>query len=133
MGTFRNCYYGFEPKRVEEKAPVMIDGVEAINTLCPVSKLTGHRTNPLTLLGMVSDGNARLLDNILQVLPEVKQMDAPDDVKIDMLVPSDLGSFAERDAMISRLADVADILFEKPSDVAQAATVLDTSVEVAPE
>lgn len=113
MSTFRNCDFSYLPdyRFSDDNCPVLIEGVESIETLCPVSSLTGHRTNALTLLGMVTDSNARLLDNILQVLPSVQELDVPDDVKIDMLVPSDYGSFAERDAVVKRLADVSDVLF----------------------
>lgn len=117
MSTFRNCDFFYQPdyRFSDDNCPVLIEGAEAIETLCPVSKLTGHRVNALTLLGMVTDSNARLLDNILQVLPSVQELDVPDDVKIDMLVPSDYGSFAERDAVIKRLADVSDVLFQSVS------------------
>lgn len=115
--SFRNCDFGYINinRFSDEGVPVLIEGAEAIETLCPVSKLTGHRTNALTLLGMVTDSNARLLDNILQVLPSVQEMDVPDDVKIDMLVPSDYGSFAERDSIVRRLADISDVLFKSVS------------------
>lgn len=114
MSSFRNCNFDFVPsiRFYDDDIPFLIEGVEAIETLCPVSKLTGHRTNALTLLGMVTDSNARLLDSILQVLPSVQEMDVSDDVKIDMLVPSDFGSFAERDAYVKRLADISDVLFK---------------------
>lgn len=114
MSTFRNCKFGYinDFRLSDNGLPPIIEGLEAIETLCPVSKLTGHRTNALTLLGMVTDSNARLLDNILQVLPSVQEMDVPDDVKIDMLVPSDYGSFAERDSVVRRLADISDVLFQ---------------------
>lgn len=114
MSTFRNCDFSFvnNHRFSDDGIPFLIEGLESIETLCPVSKLTGHRTNALTLLGMVTDSNARLLDNILQVLPSVQEIDAPDDVKVDMLVPSDYGSFAERDAVVKRLADISDVLFQ---------------------
>lgn len=114
MSLFRNCDFSYvnEHRFCDDGVPVLIDGAEAIETLCPVSKLTGHRTNALTLLGMVTDSNARLLDSILQVLPSVQEMNVSDDVKIDMLVPSDYGSFAERDSVVRRLADISDVLFK---------------------
>lgn len=117
MSTFRNCDFLYNPdfRFSDDNCPVLIEGAECIETLCPVSSLTGHRTNALTLLGMVTDSNARLLDNILQVLPSVQELNVPDDVKIDMLVPSDYGSFAERDAVLKRLADVSDVLFRSAS------------------
>lgn len=51
--------------------PNLIDGVEVLDALCPVSKKTGLRENPLTLLRkVVSDpAKARLLEMALMELP----------------------------------------------------------------
>lgn len=117
-----NVFKGFGLRRVNinivkrsvSKEPAILEGREALETLCPVSSLTGHRMNPIQLLGMVTPSNERLVGSILQELPVVQQMDAPDSVKIEQLVPAEFGTFAERDAVIQNLSSIADVLFKKP-------------------
>lgn len=114
--SFRNC--NWNRPQISRSAlsdePRIIDGAEAINTLCPVSSATGLRSSVISLLGMVTNQNQRLIDSILTELPAVREMDAPDDVKIQQLIPAEFGTFAERDAQIQRLSTIADVLFEKP-------------------
>ena len=104
-----------------DKMPYLIDGVNELDTLCPVSKLTGHRGNPLQLLRMaLSDKNSRLLDSILQELPTVQELDVSDDDKLSLLVSRlDTGSFAENDVLVQELSKVTDILFPDNREVQQ--------------
>lgn len=97
----------------DDSEPRLIDGVEILDTICPVSRLTGHRTNPLTLLGAVTDGNARLLQSVLAELPAVKSDPrVSDDDKLDLLVSRlDTGTFADMDAVRDALASISDSLF----------------------
>lgn len=107
----------------------IIEGAVDIDTLCPVSKLTGHRTNPLTLLGIaLGDKQSRLLDKLLQELPTVQSMDVSDEDKISLLASRlSTGSLAEHDALVDSLASVADTLFSDSSrDDKAVQTVIDT-------
>ena len=114
--------FGFTPSNWDkplnvdiDNEPRLIDGVEIIDTICPISKLTGHRTNPLTLLGAVTDGNARLLQAVLTELPAVQSDPrVSDDDKLDFLVSRlDTGTFADMDAVRDALASISDSLFVK--------------------
>lgn len=100
---------------IDKDVPSLIDGVEIFDTICPVSKLTGHRTNPLTLLGAVTDGNARLLQAVLAELPAVQSDPrVSDEDKLDMLVSRlDTVTFADMDAVRDALASISDSLFVK--------------------
>lgn len=97
--------------------PVVIEGADILHTLCPVNPLTGHPSSVLSILHHVTDGNKALVDKILQDLPAVQQADVPDDVKIDMLAGVDVGTFAEKDAFLSRLTDVASVLLPSNNEV----------------
>lgn len=100
---------------IVKEVPSLIDGVEILDTICPVSKLTGHRTNPLTLLGAVTDGNARLLQAVLAELPAVQSDPrVSDEDKLDLLVSRlDTGTFADMDVVRDALASISDSLFVK--------------------
>lgn len=103
--------------------PVAIEGAAEFETLCPVSKVTGHRANPLTLLKLaLSDKNSRLLDAILQEVPTVQQLQGvDDDTKLDLLASRlATGTLAEHDQLVSQLEKVADLLFPKTPDLAKA-------------
>lgn len=100
---------------VDPDAVAVIQGVQEYDTLCPVNPLTGHRDSPLQILKYaLSDKNAGLLDVILQELPTVKQMNAPDSVKLDTLVSRlDVRGTAERDEVRNALLKMSDILLDK--------------------
>lgn len=51
--------------------PIVIDGADVYDTLCPVSKLTGHRESPFKLLGKLTGANSQLLNQVLAELPSV--------------------------------------------------------------
>lgn len=100
-------------------APQILNGAVEYDTLCPVSKLTGHRGSPLSLLGLaLGQKQSRLIEGILQDLPVVAAMDIPDDDKLSLLVSRHhSGTLAEQDLVVKQLGEVADVLFPKGSDV----------------
>lgn len=105
--------------------PIAIEGALEFETLCPVSNVTGHRANPLTLLKLaLSDKNSRLLDVILQELPTVQQMTGvDDDMKLELLASRlSTGTLAEQDQLVSQLQKVADVLFPQAPELAKAAS-----------
>lgn len=74
--------------RVNKDLPVVIDGVEAYETLCPVNELTGTRANPLELLMALSNDpvRSRKLTALLSELPTIaSDSRLSDDQKIGML------------------------------------------------
>ena len=95
-------------------APVLIEGVKEINTLCPINKLTGKRANVLSILNMVTDGkvNERALKLVLQELPSEPQDSAMSDAQRFEFVQTRLstGSPAEDAVVSERLFAVADAL-----------------------
>ena len=73
----RICFY---PNRVPQNevqnvcldVPAkVLEGEELYDTLCPVSKLTGHRMSVFKLLGKLTGAKADLLNAVLQELPTV--------------------------------------------------------------
>ena len=56
----------------ERNLPNVIEGTELIDTLCPVSKNTGRRENPLSLLGKLTGAESSLLNSVLQELPTLR-------------------------------------------------------------
>lgn len=96
-------------------APRVIDGVEAYEVLCPVSKLTGHRENPLSLLkSLMNDPvKSRQLDAFLQELPTIDvSKGLSDDDMVDLMMDRlSTGTPAEDDKYRRMLESVAgDIL-----------------------
>lgn len=50
--------------------PVM-EGLELLDVVCPVSKATGHRQSPFKLLGKLTGAKADVLNAVLQELPTI--------------------------------------------------------------
>lgn len=96
--------------------PVVIEGVESYDVLCPVNKLTGCRENPLELLRTLSNDpkRQRLLDGILVELPTIaSDSRLSDDDKIDMLMCRlSTGCPAEDDLYREKLEVIAEPLFK---------------------
>lgn len=93
------------------ESPTLIEGQLEYDTLCPVSKVTGHRTNPLDVLGMqLGPDKARLVNSILQELPYSNEPSS--DGNFEMLVSRlDTGNTpAEREQLARDLYRVADSL-----------------------
>lgn len=72
FGCFRPCTDN-EPEKVVECAPMnsVIEGVEILDVVCPVSKFTGHRESPFKLLGKLTGAKADVLNSVLTELPAV--------------------------------------------------------------
>lgn len=102
--------------------PPMIEGATEYETLCPISKVTGHRANPLTLLQLaLSEKNSRLLGSILQEIPSIpSDKNLSDEDKIRLL-PSvrTVGTQAEQDNLVRELMQVADVLFPDNKELQQ--------------
>lgn len=79
-----NAKFVGEIPMIVGNAPCVIDGVDIINTLCPVNKKTGLRENILSLLKkLVSDPAKQAL--LLQCLQELPTNDGPQGVSDDIL------------------------------------------------
>lgn len=96
-------------------APVLIEGKQEFETLCPVNPLTGHRDSPITILRYaLTDKNKGLLDKVLVELPTIKQMDVSDEIKLDTLVSAlDIQSQTDRDIVAKELLSISDVLLDK--------------------
>lgn len=82
FGLFNDCTV-VEPKSLIDEykgsllehdrvLPNVIEGAELLDTLCPVSKNTGRRGNPLALLGKLTGADSNLLNSVLQELPVLR-------------------------------------------------------------
>lgn len=107
------------PKVSYETRPIagychIIEGVAVMDTLCPVSKLTGYRENPLLLLSRVLDpAKARLVDSVLQQIPSMTPEGSKisDSDALDMIMDRlATGTPAEDALMRNRLSDMLDVL-----------------------
>lgn len=109
-----------DSKVVKVDLPTIIEGAEVYDCLCPVSKKTGHRENPLSLLVKVlPPDKARLAASILQELPSIRQEypNISDGDAIDLCVDRlSSGSPYEDGLVRDALLNVADVLF--PESVA---------------
>ena len=98
----------------EDTNPVVLEGAEVFDILCPVSKLTGHRENPLSLISRVlTPDKSRALQLALQEIPADPQegSNMSDDDYLNMLVPRLSSGSPSEDAMVrERLASMIDIL-----------------------
>lgn len=103
-----------------EPLPSIVEGAEVYDTLCPVSKKTGHRENPLTLLAKVlPPDKARLANTILQEIPSIQQENPniSDGDAIDMAVERFSSGTPYEDAQLREsLFNAADVLFPQLSD-----------------
>lgn len=97
--------------------PIIIDSVEDFTTLCPVSKVTGHRMNPLDALNLVlSPDKARLVQSVLQEIPS---SGIPSDTGTFEFIADrlSLGTAAEREIYVNKLSRVADTLYQIRPDI----------------
>lgn len=102
--------------------PPLLEGGTEFETLCPVSKVTGHRANPLTLLQFaLSEKNSRLLGSILQEIPSLPVDRSLSDEDKIRLLPSvrTVGTQSEQDNLVRELMNVADVLFPDNKDLQQ--------------
>lgn len=113
----------FEPKDV----PCIIDGLDVLNTLCPVSKTTGLRENPLSLIRKLVQDPAKqaLLFSIIQELPtDNSQASIDEDSKFEFCAQRlNVGTPAENEALYHHLESVIDLVAdsEKAAAAQQAA------------
>lgn len=100
--------------RINETISNQLEGAEVFDTLCPVSKLTGFRENPLSLLAKQLDpAKVRLVNAVLQELPVVANEDGriSDSDALDMIVDRLSSGTPAEDALIrSKLSDMLDVL-----------------------
>ena len=109
FGIAHPVFHDITYDKVLRDAPSICDGILEYDTLCPVSKLTGHRESPITLLKMaLGDKDSRLLNAVLQELPTVQQMQGVSDEDKLQLLASRLntGTFAEQDQLVESLRGV---------------------------
>lgn len=111
--------------QLETSAPNVISGVVEVDTLLPVSKFTGRREDPLTLLKSQFSKDSRLLDALLQQLPTIpSDPNLSDEDKVMMLAGKfDQGTPADNDALVQRLMSVSDMLFPQQTKAAVDAVV----------
>lgn len=114
-------------EKVNKEVPIIIEGADVFDVLCPVSKKTGHRENPLSLLARVlPPDKERLASLILQEIPSIQQEDPniSDSDAIDMCVQRfSTGTPYEDQQIRSALFDAADVLFPQMSEEQRAAVV----------
>ena len=116
----------------------IISGMEEIETLCPVDPLTGHRDSFENIVKKALDPKfAGLASRVLVELPAVQSDDDKknDNAKLDILVSRlDVGSMAERDAVVSQLSKISDVLFRSSEFAPEPAPEpAPASVDVNPE
>lgn len=118
-------YHDFVPlsKRVISEdvlsqCPILIDGADVYDILCPPSSLTGNRNNPLDLLRIVlPDKENRFLNQILQEIPTVSSdPNLSDEDRISTITYRlASGTPAEDEIIMHSLMKVADVLFHSDS------------------
>lgn len=118
-------------KKVE--LPNIIEGADVFDVLCPVSKATGHRENPLSLLTKVlPPDKERLASLILQEIPAI-QSENPrisDADAIEMCVSRfSSGSKFEDGQVREALFKAADLLFPGMSEEQKSEVVAVSATE----
>lgn len=96
-------------------APKVVDGIQVINTLTPVSKLTGKRESIMSVLTKVGNdpAKARLIQPLIQELPTVRSMKGTDEDRVSVLMSRlDTGQPVEDAAFAKSLMSMTDILFK---------------------
>lgn len=97
-----------------KELPKIIEGVQELDVLCPVSKLTGNRENPLSLLMKVlPPDKANLLGGIMQMIPpSSNESRLTDNDRFDLVKSRLLTGTPSEDAQwMHYLASVSDVLF----------------------
>lgn len=96
-------------------APVVIEGMDIIEQICPVNPLTNKRASVLEALGsVVSDPKKRyLVDQLIKELPALRNnpnMDDEDRVAI-LSERLETGTPSEDEMAAERLSEISDVLF----------------------
>lgn len=102
----------------------VIEGADLYDVVAPVSKFTGHRENPLSLLAKLTGAKADVLNVVLQELPTVaSDPRLSDEDRVAYIVERcSTGTPAEDALMAERLMNDIDALclrnldVDKPSD-----------------
>lgn len=97
----------------------VIEGAELFDVVAPVSKFTGHRENPLSLLGKLTGAKADVLNVVLQELPTVaSDPRLSDEDRVAYIVERcSTGTPAEDALMAERLMNDIDALGLRNQDV----------------
>lgn len=136
MGFFlKSSTFNSEPfvekEFYSDGAPCIVDGVDILDTLCPVSNKTGLRENPLSLIRKLVNDPAKqaLLYSIIQELPtDNSQAFLDEDSKFEFCVQRlNVGTPAENDILFHHLESVIDLV----SDSEKAAAVQNAAEKVA--
>lgn len=100
-------------------SPAVLDGVSVLNTITPVSKLTGKRESIMSVLSKVGNdpAKARLIQPLIQELQTVRSMRGTDEDRTAVLAQRlATGTQIEDDAFRSVLGSMSDILFKDIPD-----------------
>lgn len=119
--------------QVENKSvPALIEGFDALDSVCPVSSLTGNRMSIYEAMQMLgNDKYSRALESMLQEIPAImSDSRLSDDDRVDMMVSRlNTGSPSEdavvREQLSKIVSDFKDSFDVKPD--------VKTEVDVSPE
>lgn len=114
MFSIFNSKAPVQPAYKVSDIPCVIEGINELDVLCPVSKLTGNRENPLHLVNKIlPPDKAQLLGGILQEIPPSSNDSRLTDADRFDLVKTRLmtGTPAEDAQWMDYLASVSDVLF----------------------
>lgn len=105
----------------------VIEGKELYETVCPVSKFTGHRESPFKLLGKLTGAKADLLNAVLQEIPSLaSDPRLSDEDRVNTVVGRlSTGTPAEDSLMAERLMNDIDALGLRGNSVEQAKETID--------
>lgn len=97
-------------------APCIVDGVDILDILCPVSKKTGLRENPLSLIRKLVNDPAKqaLLYSIIQELPtDDSQSGLDENSKFEFCAQRlNVGTPAENEVLFRHLESVIDLVVD---------------------
>lgn len=113
--------------------PVLIDGVDVINTLAPVSKKTGMRENLLTLVRKLVNDPAKqaLLYQVIQELPtDNSQANLDEASKFDFCAQRlETGTPAENEKLLDSLQYVLDLHLDAEKAAAAQQTLSQSGIK----
>ena len=116
-------------RSVDDSAPVVFEGAEVIDALCPVSSLTGNRMSIYEAVQMI--GNEKFTRAIDALLPEIPSIAndsrLSDDDRVSMLMSRlDTGLPSENEAYRGYLSKIID---DFRSDVEKSSVKTDDNIE----
>ena len=114
---------------VPECAPLIqvLEGKELYETVCPVSKFSGHRESPFKLLGKLTGAKADLLNAVLQEIPSLaSDPRLSDEDRVNAVVDRlSTGTPAEDALMAERIMNDIDALGLRGRSVEQSKETID--------